>query len=960
MSAPEAREEDEDIPASLREHLSVTYEVGEQVGRGGMATVWRATRRADGADVAIKVLRPSLTSAIGSRRFLREISIASQTRSALLVPLEGTGEADGIPYYVMPFVEGGSLRQRLQRERQLSIAEACRIARDIARALATLHREGVVHRDIKPENILLRHGDEVLVADYGISRHVTPASGEPITSTGVVLGTPAYMSPEQASGEVPDARTDQYSWGCLFYEMLLGVPPFHGATSQAVIARHLHEPPPGLRLVRPSVPEAIERVITRALAKVPADRFPDFVSVLDALDQADRVLAPLPAPVSRRRRLVAGGIALALVVAVAAGTWRVMWPPLDSGRVVVYPLEAVDVAHLAEAARASILVRSALEDIEPSRWIDGAALIEGSGNGGPMTPSGARRAARRAGAQYYVTGSLVRRGAAEDSVRVAVTLHDIGERRDTTVIADGTVTAIPDVALTAVVGLLPRLTGLETQVQAASLRHQAPVVISNWLRGEREYRLSRMRTALVFLRRAADADTTLAPAALRGAMAAMWVNDNGTALQLVERARRVPGMLTQRQAAFAHALRFYLQGRADSSIVAVRRTLAIDDKWPEPWMLLGEVFLHLSPSIPLDSQLVRSVPPVLVWPLESWAVDAFARARTIDPGFTAPLAHLAQADARRGDVAALGQRHAALKASQADSVSLAVLALVQRCMTSPGRIPAWPVQAMPRIVFDAGQVLSGSTDPQASRCAEAALEALLASDRGPNDEDWGALVTLVGLRVARGAAPDALALVDSAVAGGLSAALGLYVVMQAAGVEIGERANAFVAQLIAALDSRPAPSLWLLALWGSHRQDMALLGRVQQRLQSRLGPEGTRLDSTMSRVADAYAALARRDTATAMAALTSLSPRAPTAVLQGSLWEGLVPERLLHATLLLHTGNAAAAHRLAASVDQPGIMIHPLFVRRSLQLRLEAARAYGNQALVTEAQQRLTTFRSQR
>ena len=246
------------LPTRVRQHLEREFEIVGEVGRGGMATVWRARRRSDGNDVAIKVLRPVLAEAVGSKRFLREIQIAASTKSPYLVPLQESGESGGLPFYVMPLIEGESLRARMIREQQLTLGEVVRIGRDIALALAALHRDGIVHRDVKPENILLRGGRDVLVADYGIARAVTASATEDITSTGIVVGTPAYMSPEQAGGDPVDARSDQYAWGCVVHEMLLGVPPFHGLTSTSIIARHRHDPPPPLRSVRPSVPESLE------------------------------------------------------------------------------------------------------------------------------------------------------------------------------------------------------------------------------------------------------------------------------------------------------------------------------------------------------------------------------------------------------------------------------------------------------------------------------------------------------------------------------------------------------------------------------------------------------------------------------------------------------------------------------------------------------------------------------
>ena len=271
----------------LQRALADGYVVERAVGKGGMATVFLAQDRKLRRAVAIKVLRPELATAIGVERFLREIETAAGLAHPLIVPLFASGEENGLLYYVMQYVEGEeTLRKRLTRERQLPIDEAVRISCDVAAALAYAHSRGVVHRDIKPENIMFSAGRAV-VADFGIARALSAASRGPLTDTGLVVGTPTYMSPEQATGKGPiDGRSDLYSLGCVLYEMLAGTPPFDGPTVQALIARHCGDPVPPIRGVRPAVPDAVERAMLRALAKVPADRFGT------ALQFAEALLAP--------------------------------------------------------------------------------------------------------------------------------------------------------------------------------------------------------------------------------------------------------------------------------------------------------------------------------------------------------------------------------------------------------------------------------------------------------------------------------------------------------------------------------------------------------------------------------------------------------------------------------------------------------------------------------------------
>ncbi len=268
-----------DVMTLLRDALAGRYRIERELGRGGMAVVFLAEDLKHRRRVAIKVLRPEVAKAIGSGRFLREIEIAAQLSHPHILPLFDSGEA-GKPgsrderflFFVMPYVEGESLRDLLTREKQLPIEDALRIAREVADALAYAHRAGVVHRDIKPENILLQAGHPV-VSDFGIASALQAAAGEPLTDPGFAVGTPAYMSPEQSVGEAVDSRSDVYSLACVLFEMLAGDPPFTGSTAQAIQARKVMDTVPRIRTVRELVPEGVERVIRTALARVPADRF---------------------------------------------------------------------------------------------------------------------------------------------------------------------------------------------------------------------------------------------------------------------------------------------------------------------------------------------------------------------------------------------------------------------------------------------------------------------------------------------------------------------------------------------------------------------------------------------------------------------------------------------------------------------------------------------------------------
>ena len=272
----------EQVRAALADH----YAVERLLGSGGMADVFLAQDLKHSREVAIKVLKPELAAGLGPDRFLREIEISAQLVHPHILTLIDSGEAQGIVYYVMPFVHGESLRERLERETQLPLDETLWISREVADALSYAHSQGFVHRDVKPENIMFEAG-HALVTDFGIARAVGTAGGATLTETGLAVGTPTYMSPEQASGEQRiDFRSDVYSLGCVVYEMLTGEPPFTGATTDAVLARKSLEEVPSIRVVRPAVPRAVEAAVHKALARTPADRFASALQFVEALDAA--------------------------------------------------------------------------------------------------------------------------------------------------------------------------------------------------------------------------------------------------------------------------------------------------------------------------------------------------------------------------------------------------------------------------------------------------------------------------------------------------------------------------------------------------------------------------------------------------------------------------------------------------------------------------------------------------
>ncbi|MGB5675555.1 MAG: serine/threonine-protein kinase, partial [Gemmatimonadota bacterium] len=308
-----------DLLERLKEALADRYAIEREIGRGGMAVVFLAEDLKHHRKVAIKVLHPELSVTLAADRFLHEIEIVAGLEHPHILTLIDSGESGGLLYYIMPYVTGESLRQRLEREGQLPVEEALRIAAEVADGLDYAHRQGVIHRDVKPGNILLsdRHA---VIADFGIARAITVAGGERVTSTGLGVGTPLYASPEQAAGaEHLDGRTDIYALGCVLYEMLSGEVPLSASTPQALQLRRMTETPSPLHSVRQTVPPSVDRAIAKAMASLPADRW-------ETADQFRRALLPTAgqgdAPPASRRLVLRRGVVVAILILGLLGAWQ--------------------------------------------------------------------------------------------------------------------------------------------------------------------------------------------------------------------------------------------------------------------------------------------------------------------------------------------------------------------------------------------------------------------------------------------------------------------------------------------------------------------------------------------------------------------------------------------------------------------------------------------------------------
>jgi eukaryotic-like serine/threonine-protein kinase len=620
--------------------LAPRYVVQRELGAGGMAVVYLAEDARHGRPVAVKVLRSELAAALGAERFLREIQIAARLRHPHIVPLYDSGEADGLLYYVMPYVEGESLRDRLRRERQLPVDDAVGIAREVADALAHAHERGLIHRDVKPENILLE-GGHALVADFGIARAVGNAATTRLTATGLAVGTPAYMSPEQALGEAAvDARSDIYALGCVLYEMLAGEPPFAAATAQASIARRLSEPVPQIRHIREAVPAGLEQAIMTALARAPADRFRSASTFRNALvggqgtsDRSDGAEVQEGRRIARRRTV----LATAAVVAVMLVGVAIALPQIARLRgrgpsvtfsavpgVAVLPFRTVGADPELWHEGIVDMLSYNLDGIGQLRKIDPVTIFtEWRRNGGSasnaLSAADAREVGRRLGSRFVVTGKAVQIGA---DVQLIAEVHDVesGEMRGAVRVtrpADSASSLVDELTLE----LLRRnLLPTDGEYSLPSLSHvttKSLPALKAYLAGEREYRTAHWSAAVRHYHRAIEADSNFASAWLRLSSACGW--------------GECPQKLGQAYHARALELADQLPDREAKLIRAAGKAEALEAltaKYPddvEAWVALGESYFHHI--------------GVNLRPTEAYR-GAFTRAVQLHPHFGEAYAHL--------------------------------------------------------------------------------------------------------------------------------------------------------------------------------------------------------------------------------------------------------------------------------------------------------------------------------
>jgi serine/threonine-protein kinase len=932
-----------DITAGLSVLLAGRYELERVLGHGAMAVVYLARDLKHERLVAIKVLRPELAASLGGERFLREIQIAAPLQHPHILPLYDSGAGDGLMYYVMPYVEGESLRDRLNREGQLPLPDALRISREVAEALSYAHSHDVIHRDIKPENVMIT-GEHAVVADFGIARAVTAAAHQPLTETGLAIGTPAYMSPEQATGATKlDGRSDVYALGCVLYEMLVGEPPFTGPTAQAVIARHVSEHAPSVRVVREAVPEELEEVIDKTLAKTPADRFTSatqLAQTIGALETGE--YKRVPARIRQRRRVGIVGVALIVASIVAL---RLIFPPeptLERNRIVVYPL-VVSGEYQGDRGggeRVALAVGYALESTGLFRWTDGWSLlgVDAREDVRTLSEDDARDLAREQAAGYFIDGRVVPRG---DSVDIMLALHDVAAD---SVVLWSSAAGVPGedwhLGLLALNELLPEITG--ERVGVGWLTDHATTAVAHFLQGEQEYRRSHFGLALDHYDRAVAIDSTLAIAALRGAQAASWIREPDRAEALVAVTLAREPMLPAEQILFARGLESYFTGAADTAVWYLREALAHDPEWRDVWMALGEVYHHFLPN---ES------------PLDSLAEAAFATARQLDTAFTPPLYHLTEFAILGGDLEAARDMLDRFSRESPDTSLTQQLFLMYDCVARGDEVVDWQraTRETPLAVLRAADALVAAGAQPA--CGERAFEAVLRHD-GPDagGRRWGAMYGLQSLLVAQGRYDEAGRLLDSAAATGDGTVPPLYVLDAAAGAPLEAQATAYIAERYGRPGEIASPNLWVLGIWHAHLGNAAELEAVADTLAGRAATTDARMDRLLAEATAALAALARADTAEALDRLKALRPSARSGPLAGFPWESLGPERMALAELLFARGELEQAATVAASFDSPAPVSYLLYLPASLSLRLRVAEARGDAAGVEEYRKRLVAL----
>lgn len=582
----------------LEAGLGASYRIRQELGGGGMSTTFIAEEVALGRSVVLKALSPDLASGLNAERFQREIQVLARLQHAFIVPLLSSGVTQGHPWYTMPLVQGESLRARLQREGPVTPAATARILHDVAEALAYARTHGVVHRDIKPDNILLS-GSHALVADFGIAKALSASTTDgSITATGIAIGTPAYMAPEQAAGDTTtDHRADLYSLGVTGYEMLTGRTPFSHRSPAQVLAAHMTEQPEPISKIAPSVPRELAALIEQLLAKLPEDRpagaedvVGSLAAMLNGWTAADR---PVTTSVRGVWKSPAGWAAAAALVAVAGfGIWKVTSPEkaIAQSAVAVFPFTVQggsDVAYLGEGM---VSLLSANLDGAGELWsVDPKAVIDAARRQTIRSTEDARSLSARLGAAFYVTGEIVQAG---NQLRMTARLESVdGRTRTLLANADGALTEpLPVIdALTASL-LTGRAAGRQGGVADATT--PSLTALKFYLAGQNALVSLDFPGALQAFERAVAHDSTFAKAHLGVAWAGWWLGRHGEAD--VAAALRHSGRLSARERHLLVAHQHFFRGEVDEAERLYREILSSHPNDLDALYPLGELLVHYS------------------------------------------------------------------------------------------------------------------------------------------------------------------------------------------------------------------------------------------------------------------------------------------------------------------------------------------------------------------------------
>jgi tetratricopeptide (TPR) repeat protein len=911
-----------DLPERLHTLLGSRYAVERELGCGGMAVVYLARDERFDRPVAIKVLRPEIAASLGSERFLREIDIAAKFQHPNIVPLFDSGAVDGLLYYVMPFIEGESLADRLGHETQLSLVEALAITKDVAAALTYSHRHGVVHRDIKPHNIMLT-GDRAVVTDFGVAHALEQSAGERLSETGMAIGTPEYMSPEQAAGVTKvDGRSDIYSLGCVLYEMLSGDPPFTGRTPQAILARQMQERTPSLEVVRPELPVAVFDVVERALAKVPAERFQsveELSQALDAVQSAERLrIRP-----SRWRSRV-GALALAAAVALTAWFgWDLMngpSVPLSEARMMAFPIEVSGASGDAGPDLGVDIVTAmagVLDGWGEMRWLDARDFLDPEDRTDPsrMTLEAKRRVAIAHGAAHFTSGRLI---VGPDSARLFLDLYHVSQLEpvDRTRVAGPPREYLPlglEAAPTLLLSLLPE----DQAAEVASIRGRSSPAIQAFVRGELAYRRGQYRDAMRRFEAALEEDSLFALAAFKAASAAVLTDTLRYAARFLQPALRGVERLAPRDRSMVFGLRHYLAGDADSALAYLRAARDMDDRRPDAWLAIGLVYRHLIPMEPDQDSL---------------ALATFRQAYALSPDFAPVLLYLGSRSARDGDLVSARARLAEVRRVDPDPTELAKLELEVDCAShSPGTID-WQARVLENVnvVFQMARDFHIALSHPA--CAEAGWNAVVEYDTTSLEAfGFSASVGLQSLLAAQGRTEELRAWLDSVP---WNQARWLFIVDALAGLDLAPSAETAAADIRASLWPDRSTRLWPLAVWDVRIGQLSEARTIRDTLEARAARAGSSsVDTLLWRSVAAHVMLAEGDTVSAMDAFRVLRPTAPRPALTWQPWLSLGYDWLVLAELLALRGEDEEALRILTIAEAPASAANLIFRPAMMALR---------------------------